>query len=101
MNKFSEALSRLDSFIQQKMQEYRTPGLAIAITNREQLLHISTYGKADIAANIPVTTETLFPIASISKSFTSIALLQLHEAGQLDLHAPVITIQNSKFKIQN
>lgn len=89
MNKFSEALSRLDSFIQQKMQEYHTPGLAIAITNREQLLHISTYGKADIAANIPVTPETLFPIASISKSFTSIALLQLHEAGQLDLHAPV------------
>ncbi|OKH35741.1 hypothetical protein NIES2119_19800 [[Phormidium ambiguum] IAM M-71] len=52
-------------------------------------MHISTYGKADIAADIPVTPETLFPIASISKSFTSIALLQLYEAGQLDLHAPV------------
>jgi CubicO group peptidase (beta-lactamase class C family) len=89
MNKFSEALSRLDYFIHQKMQEYHTPGLAIAITDREQLLHICTYGKADIAADIPVTPETLFPIASISKSFTSIALLQLYEAGQLDLHIPV------------
>jgi len=63
--------------------------MAVAITDREKLLRVSTYGYADIAAKIPVTPDTIFELGSIGKSFTSIAILQLYEAGRLDLHAPV------------
>jgi len=86
---FQSAFDRLDQFIHQKMAEENIPGMAVAITDREKLLRVSTYGYADIAAKIPVTPDTVFELGSIGKSFTSIAVLQLHEAGRLDLHAPV------------
>jgi D-alanyl-D-alanine carboxypeptidase len=84
-----DAFERLDSFIGQKMQAANTPGIALALTNGEHDLRIATYGLADFAARSPVTPDTLFEIGSISKSFTAIALLQLHEMGKVDLHAPV------------
>ncbi len=89
MTDFEEALKRLDRFIEQKMKVANVPGMAVAVTDREKLLRVSTYGFADAAAQIPVTPEMLFEIGSISKSFTSIALLQLREEGRLDLHEPV------------
>jgi D-alanyl-D-alanine carboxypeptidase len=83
------AINRLDSFIEQRMHADNTPGVALALTDRGHLLHVATYGLADIADRVPVTPATLFEIGSISKSFTAIALLQLREAGRVDLHAPV------------
>ena len=80
---------RLDKFIEQKMMEGNIPGIAVALTDRNKLLRVSTYGYSDIGTKIPVTPETLFDLGSIGKSFTSIALLQLYEKGRLDLHAPV------------
>ena len=89
MTKFQEAFTRLDQFIEQKMQVANIPGMAVALTDREKLLRVSTCGFADVAAQAPVTPDTLFEIGSISKSFTSIALLQLWEEGRSDLHEPV------------
>jgi D-alanyl-D-alanine carboxypeptidase len=89
MSNFQEAFSRLDQFIQQKMQSVSIPGLSVALTDREKLLGVFTYGFADVAAHIPVTPQTLFAISSLTKSCVSIALLQKRDAGQLDLHAPV------------
>jgi len=71
------------------MQSENIPGLAIAVTDRECLLRLSTYGVVDIAARLPVTPDTRFQIGSLGKPFTSIALLQLCDEGKLDLHAPV------------
>jgi CubicO group peptidase (beta-lactamase class C family) len=79
----------LDQFIEQKMKVANVPGMAVALTDREKLLRVSTYGFVDLAAQTPVAPEMLFEIGSISKSFTSIALLQLREEGRLDLHQPV------------
>ncbi|MQY62799.1 MAG: serine hydrolase, partial [Calditrichaeota bacterium] len=89
MTNFEEAFDRLDQFIEQKMKVANIPGMAMAVTDREKLLRVSTYGFADVAAQISVTPEMLFEIGSIGKSFTSIALLQLREEGLLNLHEPV------------
>ena len=89
MTKFQEAFTRLDQFVEQKMQAANIPGMAIALTDREKVLRLSTYGFADVAAQAPVTPDTLFEIGSIGKSFTSIVLLQLQEERRLDLHEPV------------
>jgi CubicO group peptidase (beta-lactamase class C family) len=89
MTEFGEAFKRLDQFIEGKMKVANVPGMAVAVTDRERLLRVSTYGFADASAKTPVTPEMLFEIGSISKSFTSIALLQLCEEGRLDLHEPV------------
>ncbi len=81
--------SRLDAAVEATMRQDGTPGLAIALTDRERLLMVGTYGFADLAARTPVRPETLFEIGSISKSFLAIILLQMAEAGAVDLRAPV------------
>lgn len=87
--RFQSAYERVDEFIAQQMRESRTPGMAVAFTSREGLLHVATYGFADIKMRTPVAPETLFEIGSISKSFTAIALLQLQQEGKLDVQQPV------------
>jgi len=89
MTGLQEAFPLLDSFIERQMQAANTPGVTVAVTDRERLLRVTTHGWADVAAQIPVTPDTLFEIGSITKSFTVIALMQLCEAGQVDLHVPV------------
>ncbi len=89
MNPLHEAFDQLDAFIVQMMRTYNTPGLALALTDREKLLRVSAYGYADLARSTPATAETLFEIGSDGKMFTALALLQQVEAGRLDLHTPV------------
>jgi D-alanyl-D-alanine carboxypeptidase len=87
--RFQQAYEVIDQFIKQHMEENRSPAFALALTSAEGLLHVSTYGFADVKARIPLTPETLFEIGSISKSFTAIALLQMQEKNKFDPHAPV------------
>ncbi len=86
---YPTAFAFLDQLIREKMTVHDTPGLAIAITDRQKLLWQAAYGYANLEAKSPLTAGSAFEIGSIGKSFTCIALLKLQEAGQLDLHAPV------------
>jgi CubicO group peptidase (beta-lactamase class C family) len=88
MPDLSQAYAYLDTYIAQQ-QQATIPGLTLAIVDRDQLLHTATVGYADLATSTPVNTETVFEIGSISKSFTSILLLQLAEQNRIDLAAPV------------
>ena len=78
---------KIDRFITHQMTTQHLPGLALAITHENQVMYVKGYGKADTQE--PVTPQTQFPIASLSKSFTAIAVLQLVEARQIDLDTPV------------
>jgi CubicO group peptidase (beta-lactamase class C family) len=63
------------------------PGMALTVTRGSQVVLVKGFGTA--GAGKPVTTKTQFRIASLSKSFTATAVLQLVEAGTVDLDAPV------------
>jgi CubicO group peptidase (beta-lactamase class C family) len=63
-------------------------GLALGVVRDGSLELFSAHGLADIATRTPVTEDTVFRIASITKTFTAIAVLQLMERGLLDLDAP-------------
>ena len=89
MVNFAPVYAALDRFIEERMTQANIPGMVVALTDREQLLRVSTYGFADIGTRTLVTPETLFEIGSISKSFTSMLLLQLQAEGRIDVHAPV------------
>jgi CubicO group peptidase (beta-lactamase class C family) len=69
-----ETVRHLDAYVTRQIGADGTPGLALAVTDREHLLHSATFGYADVTAKTPVTAEHLFEIGSIGKSFTSIAL---------------------------
>jgi CubicO group peptidase (beta-lactamase class C family) len=63
------------------------PGVAVAITKGDRVLHVAGYGHD--SAGAAVTATTPMPIASLSKSFTALAVMQLVEAGNVTLDAPV------------
>src|SRR5678815_5376493 len=78
--------AKLDEFIARHMRETGAPGLTLALANRDGLIRVSTYGYADTKAGSRVVPETMFEIGSISKSFVSLALMQLRDEGKLDLN---------------
>lgn len=85
----SEALRLIDGYVKDESISAAIPGMAMAITDREKVLHVSTFGHSDLSSRTPVSPETMFEIGSISKSFASVIALQLVDEGMLDLHRPV------------
>jgi CubicO group peptidase (beta-lactamase class C family) len=78
----------IDGYIAAKMRSARIPGLALGIVRGNQIEYLKGYGRADESGR-PVTPQTPFLIGSITKSFTALAVMQLVEAGTVDLDAPV------------
>ncbi|PYT12742.1 MAG: hypothetical protein DMF51_12480, partial [Acidobacteria bacterium] len=93
------AWKRLDEFVRREMREQNIPGVSLALTDRQRLLHLATYGYANLDARRPLTPDHLLEIGSITKSFTSIALLQLRDEDRFDPQAPV-TQYLPWFKVQ-
>lgn len=67
------------------------PGLAWGVVAEGRLVYSGAVGHADLEGRRPVAADTAFRIASMSKSFTALAVLQLRDAGVLDLDAPAST----------
>ncbi len=86
---FARAVAYIGAAAREYMVEEQTPGLALAIVDRDSLLLVQTFGFADRETRTPVTASTRFLAGSISKTFTAIALLQLQEEGLVDVNRPV------------
>jgi CubicO group peptidase (beta-lactamase class C family) len=65
------------------------PGISAAIVHDQQILWSGAFGLADVAAQRPATADTLYSICSISKLFTSVAVMQQRDAGKLHIEDPV------------
>lgn len=74
----------LDGQVEQIMDKYSIPGLQLAITYKERLVYVNSYGYADKDEVLPVKNNSLFRIASISKAITLVTILHLIENEQLD-----------------
>jgi CubicO group peptidase (beta-lactamase class C family) len=68
-----------------RMRFYKVPGVSVAVVNESRIEWSRGYGLADVAEKRPVTTETRFQAASISKSVAAMAALHLVQEGKLDL----------------
>ena len=73
-----------------KMREYHVPGVALGVL-RDGKTAIRGFGVTSVEDPLPVTAGTIFPLASISKTVTAMAVMRLVEQGKLDLRAPVRT----------
>ncbi len=72
-----------------RMKFYKTPGVSIAVINDGRIEWARGYGVLEAGGKEPVTPETLFQAASISKSLTAMVVLRLVEQGKLDLDSDV------------
>jgi CubicO group peptidase (beta-lactamase class C family) len=71
------------------MADKDVPGVAVAIVADRRVVAQGGFGMADLQHGRAPTAETLWPVASITKSFTAVAVMQLVQAGRMDLDAPV------------
>jgi CubicO group peptidase (beta-lactamase class C family) len=80
----------LDRFISRLMKTHRIPGLSLGIAQNGTPLVSRGYGFRDRKSMLPATPRTIYGIASITKSFTALCILQLEEAGRLRVTDRVI-----------
>jgi CubicO group peptidase (beta-lactamase class C family) len=76
----------IDAVVRAYRDTTRTPGIAVAVTRGRDVVHTAGYGRA--ADGTAVTDRTVMAAASVSKSFTALAVLQLVDAGRVRLDAP-------------
>ncbi|MFF5246551.1 serine hydrolase domain-containing protein [Streptosporangium sp. NPDC000095] len=77
----------VDRFVNAYREATGLPGVAVAVTKGDEVVHVAGYGRT--ASGDPVTADTPMAIASLSKSFTSLAVMQLAEKGVVRLDEPV------------
>ena len=78
----------LKAMVAQVLDRWPCAGLAVAVISDDELAWFHGHGLADVAAKAPITEDSVFRIASITKTFTAIAVMQLWEQGLVDLDAP-------------
>ena len=84
-----KTLNEADQVLIKLFNEHLTPGLAVGIIYDGKLVYTKSMGYANLETCKPVTNDTVFRIMSISKTFTTLAIMQLWEQGKLDLDDPV------------
>ena len=82
---YKEALRIIDVWLNGQRDFDKLPGISVAIVNDQNIIFSKGYGFADVEKKVPMQPETICSICSISKLFTSVAVMQLWEQGKLRL----------------
>jgi CubicO group peptidase (beta-lactamase class C family) len=82
-------LDRLDRHFARYVDDGRLPGWLIAVSRQGRVAHVSAYGARDVDAGLPVESDTLWRIYSMSKPVTSVAAMILYEEGGFELTDPI------------
>ncbi len=96
----SSNINLLSAWIESQMLYRNQPGLSVAVVYDQELVWAAGFGQADVAQQQPAIPQTIYRIASITKLFTATGVLQLRDAGKLQLddpvskHLPWFNIQN-------
>ena len=82
-------LDGFEGFVEATRQEWQVPGLAVTAIRDGEIVFSGGFGLRDRERELPVTPETLFPLASVTKSFTATAMAALVDDGRLEWDTPV------------
>ena len=86
--RLARTIPAVDSVMRAFMQRSRVPGIAYGIIVDGKLWHVAAHGLREVPTGARVDTSSVFRIASMTKSFTALAILQLRDAGRLSLDDP-------------
>lgn len=90
----------VDAYLRGYVEKWQIPGLSVAIVQEGELAFSAGYGVQDLQTQRPATPQTLFHIASVAKTMTSTAIMQLREAGKVELDDPIVK-HLPYFKVDN
>jgi len=88
-NDYALVANRLESLIRQEMADKDLPAFSIALVDRNQVVWAQGFGYQDPEHKIPATAHTVYRVGSVSKLFTDIGIMQMVEAGKINLDTPV------------
>lgn len=83
-------ITEFEKYVEKIMQAYNAPGVVVALAEQGELTYQRGFGVRDLEAGTPVDEQTIFGLASVTKSFTALAIMQLAEQGLLATKDPVI-----------
>jgi CubicO group peptidase (beta-lactamase class C family) len=89
VRKLEAAFPEVDKIFRKYAADRRVPGMVWGVVIDGRLAHVQSVGVRERVTNSPVTPSTVFRIASMSKSFTALAILKLRDEGKLSLEDPV------------
>ncbi|CAN5816007.1 hypothetical protein BH18ACI5_BH18ACI5_11320 [soil metagenome] len=89
VTKLQSALPEIDRIFRAYANDRKIPGMIWGVVIDGRLAHLATFGVRDRDSQAPVTPDTAFRIASMTKSFTALAVLKLRDDGRLPLEDPV------------
>jgi CubicO group peptidase (beta-lactamase class C family) len=89
VSKLESAFPQVDQVFGEYAKARHIPGLVWGVVIDGRLAHVNSVGVRDRKANAPVTPDTVFRIASMTKSFTALAILKLRDEGKLSLEDPI------------
>ena len=82
--------TKLDSVLEEIVARWGIPGLGVGIVQEGEIVYARGFGVQSLDTLEPVTPNTIFCVASVAKCFTASAVMQLVEAGKIDLDAPIV-----------
>ncbi len=85
----SERLARIGAAMDRYIDQELVPGTVTLVARKGQVVHFEARGNRDVEADAPMTTDTIFRIASMTKPVTSVALMMLYEEGHFQLSDPI------------
>ena len=84
-----ERLSRIDKVMETHIAQQKIAGGVTLLARHGKIAHLGVYGMMDVEAGKPMTPDTIFRIASMTKPITSVAVMMLYEEGHFRLNEPV------------
>ena len=90
-NSSAKSSSPIDQVLQQAVAEKKLPGVVAMVSVADHVTYQGALGKRDTIKNIPITVDSIFRIASMTKPITSVAVMQLVESGRVKLDEPAAT----------
>lgn len=84
-----EAENQINSIVEQGMSKGHIPGLMLVIVEENEIVMKQGFGFSDLSRGKEVTSNTLFEIGSLTKSFTGLAIIKLKQEGQISLDQPI------------
>ena len=85
----SARLARIGEVLRADIERGRIPGAVLAIARKGKIVYFEAFGYRDKAAGVPMTTDTIFSIASMTKPLATVGALQLYEQGRVLIDDPV------------
>src|ERR1700687_5732306 len=84
-----QSKAQIDQVLRQKSDALEIPGVVAIAANGKEVIYQGAFGKRDLSKDDPMTLDSVFWIASMTKAITAAAAMQLVEQGKLSLDAPI------------